>query len=91
MALTGGVVGAETATVRVGGTYEHGRFLVGANGMTLYIFTVDERGKSNCFGKCAEARPPLTVAEGSTPTAGPGIPGKLATIARTDGSPQVTY
>ncbi len=93
MALTGGVVGAETATVRVGSNAEHGNFLVGANGMTLYIFTVDERDKSNCFGKCATAWPPLRVAEGSTPTAGPGIPGKLATIARADadGSPQVTY
>ncbi len=85
------VFGAESPTVTVGGNADHGNFLVGANGMSLYIFTRDSVNTSVCSGKCAENWPPLRVAEGTTPAAGPGVPGKLATIARADGSPQVTY
>ncbi len=38
-----------------------GTFLVDAKGMTLYIFDNDkERGKSTCYGGCAETWPPFT-------------------------------
>ncbi len=83
--------GAEAAAVNVGGNADHGNFLVGPNGMSLYIFTKDSVDTSVCSGGCAASWPPLRVAEGTTPTAGSGVPGKLGTIARTDGTPQVTY
>ena len=69
---------------------ELGTFLIDASGRTLYLFTVDERNKSNCLGGCALAWPPLlSVGE---PAAGEGIASeRLATIALEDGSSQVVY
>ena len=67
------------------------KILVGANGMTLYEFTNDTAGKSNCTGNCLVNWPALTVTQGTTPTAASGVTGKLATIVRTDdGQTQVT-
>lgn len=69
-----------------------GTLLADANGMTLYTFKKDEAGKSSCADKCAEAWPPLTVAdEGEVVTGGIGVPGKLGVIERTDKKYQVTY
>ena len=68
-----------------------GSFLVGADGLSLYIFTPDAPGVSNCADACAEAWPPLTVESGATPSQGSGVPGTLGVITRDDGSEQVTY
>ncbi len=87
--LTGAM--SEAPTVAVGGNDELGDFLVAANGMTLYIFTVDDPGTSNCYDDCATAWPPLLVEEGQTPTAGEGVTGELGTTTRDDGTVQVTY
>ncbi|MBI3746884.1 MAG: hypothetical protein HY264_10275 [Chloroflexi bacterium] len=67
--------------------------VAGSNGMTVYTFTKDvkDSGTSACTGGCLTKWPALTVAAGSTPKAGSGIAGKLATITRDDGSLQVTY
>lgn len=70
---------------------ELGEFLVAANGMTLYIFTNDEAGVSNCADDCAVSWPPLVVAENVKLVAGPGIEGELSTVERADGSFQVAY
>ncbi len=78
-------------TVSVGGNIALGNFLVGDNDFTLYIFTMDEPGLSNCSGPCAEFWPPLTVGAGVTPTAGDGVPGTLGVTERDDGTRQVTY
>jgi predicted lipoprotein with Yx(FWY)xxD motif len=59
--------------------------------MTVYTFTKDSAGVSNCKGGCATTWPPLTVPSGQTPTGGTGVTGALATITRDDGSRQVTY
>ncbi len=67
-----------------------GPFLVDADGMTLYLFTRDERNASNCSGGCADAWPPLLV-EGEPIAAGGIRPDRLATIEREDGGSQVTY
>jgi predicted lipoprotein with Yx(FWY)xxD motif len=75
--------------VDIGGNEELGEFLVGGDGMTLYIFTPDEPGVSNCNGGCATAWPPLTVPDGTEPTAGSGVSGELTLITRDDGSQQV--
>ena len=79
-----------TAIVHTTDHPELGTFLTESSGRTLYLFTVDERNKSNCLGGCALAWPPLlTVGE---PAAGEGIASeRLATIALEDGSSQVVY
>ncbi len=82
---------ATPATVSVGGNADLGRFLVGPNGMTLYLFLNDEPGVSNCTGDCATNWPPLTVESADALSAGVNVPGELATIERDDGTLQVTY
>ena len=74
-------------------TSEHpelGTILTEASGRTLYLFTMDERLKSNCSAGCALAWPPLlTVGD---PTAeGDVTADKLGIISREDGYSQVTY
>lgn len=81
---------AEGATVVVGGNADLGDFLTDAEGKTLYLFTRDEAGVSNCADTCAENWPPLLLAEGD-PTGGEGVSGTLAVIDRADGGRQVTY
>ena len=78
------------AAVKTSENSELGIILTDASGRTLYLFTVDERDKSNCLGGCAVAWPPmLTIGD---PTAGPDIAGeRLTSITRSDGSQQVTY
>ena len=64
--------------------------LVGSNGRTLYLFEADKNGTSTCSGACAAAWPPDTVT--GTPQAGSGVSQTLlGTIARPDGTMQVTY
>jgi predicted lipoprotein with Yx(FWY)xxD motif len=48
-----------------------GDFLVDNRGMTLYMFTQDEPGKSNCTGGCLQVWPP--VLSSSVPTLGEGV------------------
>lgn len=78
-----------TPTVQLGGNAALGEFLIAGNGLTLYIFTPDEAGVSNCNGGCAVAWPPLTVADGEELLAGAGVNGELSLITRDDGSSQV--
>jgi predicted lipoprotein with Yx(FWY)xxD motif len=68
-----------------------GNFLAGQGGMTLYYFTLDGPGTSNCTDKCAGFWPPLAVTAGQTAAAGGGVSGVIGTITRADGSTQVTY
>ena len=80
--------GADT-TVAVSETAELGSFLTDAEGKTLYIFTKDTPGVSNCSGDCLanwpafSAEEPLTLPEGT--------PGELGLITRDDDTTQVTY
>jgi predicted lipoprotein with Yx(FWY)xxD motif len=61
--------------------------LTNAQGFTLYWFAPDTATRSTCYGTCAGYWPPVT----GTPSAGPGVTGKLGTINRADGTTQVTY
>ena len=61
--------------------------LTNANGRTLYSFAPDTPASSQCYGSCAAYWPPVT----GTTTAGQHLPGKVATINRTDGTQQLTY
>ena len=64
-----------------------GSVLVDGAGRTLYVFTKDEKNKSNCAGACAATWPALY----GTPTAGAGVTGaKLGSFATADGKTQAT-
>jgi predicted lipoprotein with Yx(FWY)xxD motif len=67
-----------------------GKFLVGSDGKTLYLFEADKGTKSACTGACAQAWPYATVT--GTPTAGSGVnKSLLGTTKAPDGSTQLTY
>ncbi len=79
-------------TVGLGSTDALGSFLVGPDGMTLYLFTRDTvGGDSVCYDRCADRWPPLLVDSADMITVDPAIPGTVGTVARTDGTLQVTY
>jgi len=59
-----------------------GKVLAGENGMTLYTFTKDTSGVSNCYDKCAENWPPLFADEGVK------ADGNYSIIDRKDGKKQ---
>ena len=67
-----------------------GNILVDSQGRTLYLFQSDSGTKSACTGACAIDWPPLRAA--GKPTVGGGVTASiLATSARSDGKPQITY
>jgi predicted lipoprotein with Yx(FWY)xxD motif len=67
-----------------------GTVLVDSKGLTVYEFTEDKGGTSNCYGECEAAWPPLTAS--GKPTSGEGaMPADLGTTKRKDGTVQVTY
>ena len=84
-------LGAQVAVTVELTTHETlGPILTDADGMTMYLFTVDKRNVSKCAGGCANAWPPV-LASGD-PAAGEGVTATaLATITRDDGGSQVTY
>jgi len=76
-------VGATLKTARIGSV----DVLTNADGLTLYWFAPDTKTSSKCFGSCAAYWPPVS----GSPTAGPGVSGKLGTIKRPGGGLQATY
>jgi predicted lipoprotein with Yx(FWY)xxD motif len=89
LALTGANSTAPTATgtalktATISGT----TVLTNAKGFTLYSFAPDTPTASRCYGSCAAYWPPAT----GTLAASPGVPGRVGTIKRTDGTEQLTY
>jgi len=82
-AATGTGTGTILKTTTIGGT----TVLTNAKGFTLYSFAPDTPAASKCYGSCAVYWPPVT----GTAAASPGVPGRVGTIKRTDGSEQLTY
>jgi predicted lipoprotein with Yx(FWY)xxD motif len=76
-------VGATLKTVKIDGV----DVLTNADGLTLYWFVPDTATSSKCFGSCAIYWPPVS----GSPSAGPGVTGKLGTIKRPGGGLQATY
>jgi predicted lipoprotein with Yx(FWY)xxD motif len=67
-----------------------GKFLVDAQGRTMYLFEADKSGASTCSGACAAAWPPVIVS--GSPQAGSGVDQSLlGTVKRDDGAMQLTY
>jgi predicted lipoprotein with Yx(FWY)xxD motif len=84
--------GAVLPTVKTAKNTDLGTVLVNSTGRTLYHFTSDTRTKVNCTASCIAQWPPLLIAAGAKPVAGPGISAaKLGTLKRADGGLQVTY
>jgi predicted lipoprotein with Yx(FWY)xxD motif len=85
---TGG--GTSKGTAVALGDSQFGRILFDSKRQAIYIFERDEENKSNCYGDCAEAWPPVFT-EGN-PRDGKGVDGSLlGTTKRRDGKLQVTY
>ena len=74
---------------RNGHSSDLGTFLTDTRGMTLYMYTKDDVGISNCYQGCAAAWPPLMAQ--SDPVLPADLPGAIGTTTRTDGGLQVTY
>jgi predicted lipoprotein with Yx(FWY)xxD motif len=62
----------------------------GPKQMTVYLFEGDRSAASSCTGACAHVWPPVTSA-GRPAAAGGAVAADLGTIARPDGTMQVTY
>jgi predicted lipoprotein with Yx(FWY)xxD motif len=76
-------IGGTLKTAKIGGV----DVLTNANGLTLYWFAPDTSTSSACTGSCAIYWPPVP----GSPTAGPGVTGRLGTIKRSGGGLQATY
>jgi len=85
----GALAAQETATIAVTDDPVLGPILTDPEGMTLYLYTKDEEGKSNCYDRCAENWPPFTAEEPLTLPE--GVAGELTLIDRDDGTQMVAY
>ena len=50
-----------------------GSVVTDSDGKALYMFAPDARSRVTCTGPCAGTWPPLVIADGDQPTAGPGV------------------
>jgi predicted lipoprotein with Yx(FWY)xxD motif len=80
---------AKGTTIKTGDS-QFGDVLFDGDDQAIYYFDKESGSKSECYGACAEAWPPvLTKGE---PQAGAGIQQRLlGTTQRSDGTTQVTY
>jgi predicted lipoprotein with Yx(FWY)xxD motif len=83
------LAGATTVTTH---QTKRGKDLAASNGHALYLFVHDQGTKSNCYGSCAKAWPPLLTKGNPVAGKGSGVNSKLlGTTKRTGGTVQVTY
>ena len=75
--------------VKVRGS-EYGRVIVDARGRTLYLLDSETDGRSECYGDCARAWPPL-LTRGAPKARGDAGQGLLGRATRRGGGLQVTY
>jgi predicted lipoprotein with Yx(FWY)xxD motif/Ca2+-binding RTX toxin-like protein len=87
---TGAVAAGHGGAVVKLGRSGLGRIIVDSHGRTLYLRAQDKRGKSNCYGKCAHAWPPL-VTHGKPRAISGARSALLGMTRRADGRMQVTY
>ena len=80
---------ATGTTVKVADS-DYGQILYDDTDQAIYLFDKENSAKSECYGECAEAWPPV-LTDGS-PQAGAGADrALLGTTERDDGGTQVTY
>jgi predicted lipoprotein with Yx(FWY)xxD motif len=87
LAVAGAGAAAPAATGLKTTTISGTTVVTNAKGFTLYSFAPDTPAASKCYGSCAQYWPPVT----GPAAAGPGLPGRVGTIKRTDGPAQLTY
>jgi predicted lipoprotein with Yx(FWY)xxD motif len=79
-----------TGTEIVLGDSEFGSMLFNDEKQAIYIFEKDSKDRTNCYGECAAAWPPVFT--DGEPKAGKGVrQSLLGTVKRRDGKLQVTY
>src|SRR5436190_1437972 len=78
-------------TVKVATDPTLGKILVDDRGMTLYQYSRDTKGTSNCYDACEARWPILRPGADGKPTGSSDINGTLGTITRKDNTLQVTY
>lgn len=84
-----GAASGKGATITVGDS-EFGEMIFDSNQQAIYIFENDSRNKTDCYGDCATAWPPVFTS--GKPQAGEGVDDSLlGTVERRDGRLQVTY
>jgi predicted lipoprotein with Yx(FWY)xxD motif len=83
-ALVAGAALAQSAPATSADTAK-GKALVNGDGMTLYTFDNDSKGKSNCNGQCANLWLPLIA------TTDASASGDFSLITRSDGRKQWAY
>jgi predicted lipoprotein with Yx(FWY)xxD motif len=69
---------------------EFGAVVANGRGEALYLFDREQRGKSECYGACAEAWPPV-LTKGKPRAVAAADPSLLGTTKRRNGKLQVTY
>ena len=81
---------AATGTTIKTSDSQYGQVLFGGDDRAIYYFDKESASKSECYGECAEAWPPVLTK--GDPQAGSGAQaGMLETTQRDDGTTQVTY
>lgn len=72
------------------GDSEFGPMLFDDPGQAIYLFEIETDGQPACYGDCAVAWPPV-LTDGTPQATGDARADLLGTVARADGSTQVTY
>jgi predicted lipoprotein with Yx(FWY)xxD motif len=81
---------AATGTTIKTSDSQYGQVLFDGDDRAIYYFDKESGSKSECYGECAEAWPPVLTK--GDPQAGSGAQaGMLGTTQRDDGTTQVTY
>ena len=81
--------GEAAVTVKTAGS-DFGRILFDGDDQAIYLFDKEKSDRSECYGACAAAWPPVLTK--GAPRAGGGVrTGLLGTTKRDDGTTQVTY
>jgi predicted lipoprotein with Yx(FWY)xxD motif len=76
-------------TIEASGS-DYGQVLFGSDDQAIYYFDKESGSKSECYGACAEAWPPV-LTEGAPQAVSGAQTGLLGTTQRDDGTTQVTY
>jgi predicted lipoprotein with Yx(FWY)xxD motif len=90
-ATTSEAVPGDNLTLGQNSDAKLGNYVIGYNGMTLYTYAPDTDGTSHCTGACATAWPPYVVTSTDNLVAESPLSGTVGTLARADGTQQVTY
>lgn len=81
--------GGKGRLIKVVGS-DYGRVIADARGEAFYLFDKEDSRRSECYGACARAWPPVLTS--GKPRAGNGVKaGLLGTTKRKNGKLQVTY